>query len=182
MPPAPPPRNTGVIVQVHAKGLEMLSVDKLVPGFNRAIAAIPGGVEMARVLDHSSEDGALPRRTAALVRVAAAQRAGGPYARWVMARIAARESVGAEDVFLATIGTARDAVDAAVVKAAMRMASAGRRTPASDYEALERLMGAAKATEVVAQVALTMLACEALAAIAPSTGAASEPSRRGAQP
>ena len=48
----------------------MFSIDRLVPGFDRALAAIPGGVEMARVLGDSADDGVLPSRTAALIRVA----------------------------------------------------------------------------------------------------------------
>ena len=157
----------------------MLSIDKLGPGFDNALAAIPGGVEMARVLGESADDGGLPVRTAALIRVAVAQRAGGPYARWVMSRMASRQWVGAEDIFLASIGTARDPVEAAIMKAAMRMATTARHTHPSDFDALSHLLGAPRATEVVAQVALAMLTCEALAAVAPATGAAQEP--KGAQ-
>ena len=157
----------------------MFSIDRLVPGFDRALAAIPGGVEMARVLGDSADDGVLPSRTAALIRVAVAQRAAGPYARWVMSRMAARQSVRSEDIFFATIGTARDPVEAVIMKAVTQMATTGRRTSPTDFDALARTLGSPKATEVVAQVALAMLACEALSAIAPST--ASEPSRRGAQ-
>jgi hypothetical protein len=158
----------------------MLAIDKLVPGFDRALAAIPGGVEMARVLDDSTEEATLGARLCALIRVAVAERAGGPYARWAMSRMASRQWVGAEDIFLATVGSARDPVESAILKAAMRMATTARRTPPSEFDALARLLGAPKATEVVAQVALAMLACEALAAIAPAAGA-SEPTRKGAQ-
>lgn len=157
----------------------MLSIDKLVPGFDKALAAIPGGVEMARVLGESSDEGTLPARTAALIRVAVAQRAGGPYSRWAMARMASRQWVGAEDIFFATMGTARDPVEAAMLQAATRMATTGRRSPPSEFDALARMLGAAKATEVVAQVALAMLTCEALDAITPSTGAATKASRKG---
>ena len=158
----------------------MLSFDTLVPGFDHALDAIPGGTEMARVLDESTEEGNLNARTAALIRVAVAQRAGGPYARWAMSRLAARQWIGAEDIFFATMGTARDPVESAILKAAMRMASATtRRTRPVDFDVLSQLLGTPKATEVVAQVALAMLACEALASIAPSTGAA-ERSRPGA--
>ena len=159
----------------------MLSIDKLVPGFDAALAAIPGGTEMARVLDQSTEEGNLAARTAALIRVAVAQRAGGPYARWVMQRLAAREWIGSEDLFFATAGTARDPIEAAIVRTASRMANTGRRTQPADFDAIARLIGVPKATEVVAQVALAMLACEALAAIAPSTGAGAVASRKGAQ-
>jgi hypothetical protein len=159
----------------------MLAIDKLVPGFDNALAAIPGGTEMARVLDQSTEEGTLPVRTAALIRVAVSQRAGGPYARWAMQRLAAREWIGAEDIFLASAGTARDPVESAIVRAATRMAGTGRRAQPADFETLARMIGMPKATEVVAQVALAMLACEALASIAPSTGAGTLASRKGAQ-
>ena len=159
----------------------MLSIDKLVPGFDRALAAIPGGPEMARVLEEPADEGCLPQRTAALIRVAVAQRAGGPYARWAMSRMASRQWVGAEDIFLATIGTARDPTEAIMVKAAASMAATARRTPPSAFDALARIVGTPKATEVVAQVALAMLTCEALAAVAPSTGASSESTSDGAK-
>lgn len=159
----------------------MLAIDTLVPGFDKALAAIPGGSEMARVLGQSTEDGNLPPRLSALIRVAVAQRAGGPYARWAMQRLAARQWIGAEDIFFATMGTARDPIEAAVMRAAIRMASTGRHHP-TDFDALARLVGLPKATEVVAQVALAMLACEALATIAPAMGTTSEQaSRKGAQ-
>jgi hypothetical protein len=159
----------------------MLSIEKLVPGYDRALAAIPGGVEMARVLDHSTDEGNLSARTVALIHVAVAQRAGGSYARWVMGRLAARQWVSAEDIFLATAGVARDPVEAAIVRTAVRMATARRHTQTSDFSALAGLLGMPKATEVVAQVALAMLACEALASIAPADGKNSEATRKGAQ-
>ena len=159
----------------------MLSIDKLVPGFDRALADIPGGLEMARVLGHRSEEACLAPRTCALIRVAVAQRVGGPYARWVMSRMASRQWVGAEDIFLASIGSARDPTESIILRAAARMATTARHTPPSDFDALARLVGTPKATEVVAQVALAMLACEALAAVAPSTGASSESTSKGAK-
>ena len=159
----------------------MLAIDKLVPRYDSALAAIPGGTEMARVLDQSTEEGTLPARTAALIRVAVAQRAGGPYARWAMQRLAAREWVGAEDIFFATTGIARDPIESVIVRTAMRMANTGRRTQPADFDALARMIGMPKATEVVAQVALAMLACEALASIAPSTGTGNVTTRKGAQ-
>ena len=159
----------------------MLAIDKLVPGYDTALAAIPGGTEMARVLDQSTEEGNLPLRTSALIRVAVAQRAGGPYARWAMHRLAEREWIGAEDIFFATAGTARDPVEAVIVRTASRMANTGKRAHPSDFEALARMIGMPRATEVVAQVALSMLACEALASIAPSTGESTVASRKGAQ-
>ena len=159
----------------------MLAIDKLVPRYDSALAAIPGGTEMARVLDQSTEEGTLPARTAALIRVAVAQRAGGPYARWAMQRLAAREWVGAEDIFFATTGIARDPIESVIVRTAMRMANTGRRTQPADFDALARMIGMPKATEVVAQVALAMLACEALASIAPSTGTGNVTTGKGAQ-
>lgn len=157
----------------------MLAIETLVPEFDRALAAVPGGLEASRVLAEALRGAGLPARTAALVRIAVAQHAGGPYAQWVMARLAARQWVSAEDIFLATAGTSRDAIESAIVKAASRMATSGRRADGRDAEMLGRLLGLDRATEVVATIALSMLACEALAAIAPSTGTA-QPSHPGA--
>lgn len=153
----------------------MLSIDTLVPGFDRALGAIPGGAETVRILEASTgEESTLSARTAALVRVAVAQRVGHPYARWVMGRIAERQQVSAEDIFLATAGTARDRVENLVMKSAMRMASNGRNSQPSEFDLLSHLLGEQRATEVVAQVAMAMLACEALGAIAPATSAATK--------
>jgi hypothetical protein len=150
----------------------MLSIDSLVPGFDRALADVPGATETARILEESVGEPTLAPHIAALVRVAVAQKVGVPYARWAMNRIAERQWVGAEDIFLATVGTARDPVESAIVKASVRMAVIRGRSHAAEFGMLSRLLGEARATEVVAQVALAMLACEALAAIAPGTGAA----------
>jgi hypothetical protein len=148
----------------------MLSIDTLVPGFNRALEAVPGAMQTARVLEDSLDDGSLSPRTAALIRVAVAQSVGVPYARWAMGRIAAREDVSAEDIFLASCGSARDAVEDRIVKSSSRMAADGRRSHPAEFDSLAALLGEGRATEVVAQVALAMLACEALNAIAPATG------------
>jgi alkylhydroperoxidase/carboxymuconolactone decarboxylase family protein YurZ len=148
----------------------MLSIDTLVPGFNRALEAVPGAVETARALEDSLGEGTLSPRTAALIRVAVAQRVGVPYACWAMNRIAAREHVSAEDIFLASCGCARDAAEDKVLKASGRMAVNPRRSHPAEFDALADHVGEERATEVVAQVALSMLACEALAAIAPSAG------------
>jgi len=158
----------------------MFSIESLVPQFDQALAAVPGRAETAHVLEESIEHPTLSPRTAALIRVAVAQRVGCPYSRWAMARIAARQSVSAEDIFLASTGTARDPIENVLVKASIRLASCGRSSHPSDFGALSHLLGEERATEVVAQVALSMLACEALAAIAPSAGAKSERSRPGA--
>lgn len=155
----------------------MLSIETLVPGFDKALAAVPGGMETAQVLERSVDEAALSPRTSALIRVAVAQRVGHPYARWAMGRIAARQAVSSEDIFLATLPSARDAVENVILQSAVRMASSGRRTHPCEFDALAHLLGEERATEVVAQVALAMLACEALAAIAPATGATS---RKGA--
>ena len=41
----------------------MLSIDTLVPGFNRALEAVPGASETARILEDSLGDGSLSPRT-----------------------------------------------------------------------------------------------------------------------
>jgi hypothetical protein len=158
----------------------MFSIESLVPDFDQALAAVPGRAETAQILEESIEGATLAPRTAALIRVAVAQRVGGAYARWAMTRIAARQLVSAEDIFLATTGTAHDPIENVVINASVRLASCGRSSHPSDFAALSHLLGEERATEIVAQVALSMLACEALAAIAPSVGAKSERSRPGA--
>ena len=87
----------------------MHAIESLVPDFDRALARMPGAAPAWRVLTQSTQEGELPDRASALVRLAVAQHAGGEYARWAVARLAAKEGMSSEDIFLATIGTAREA-------------------------------------------------------------------------
>ena len=157
----------------------MHALESLVPGFDRAIARMPGATPAWRVLKHSADESPLPPRAAALVALAVAQRAGGDYARWALARVAAKAGLNAEDVFLATAGTALDPREAAVLKAAETMASQASFTDTAALRDLTAMLGPQSAPQVLSHVALALLACDVLDSLAPGRQAAS-PSRRGA--
>ena len=157
----------------------MHALESLVPGFDRAIARMPGATPAWRVLTHSADESALPPRAAAFVALAVAQRTGGGYARWALARVAASAGLSAEDIFLATAGTALDPREATVVKAAGTMASQARFTDTAVFRELTEMLGSESASKVLAHVALALLACDVLDSIAPDRQPAS-PSRRGA--
>ena len=156
----------------------MFAIDSLVPAFPSALERIPGRTEAWRALTDSLGTGTLPSRTSALVYVAIAQRCGSDYARWVMGRMAERQWVSAEDIFLASAATARDATESAVVKAAYRLAADGKEAGTTIYRTLAGQIGIERATEVLSHAALAMLACEALDSIAPATGQVAEANAR----
>ena len=157
----------------------MHAIESLVPGFSHALANTPGAATAWRVLTSTLSDAPLSERHAALVNLAVAQKAGGDYARWVMGRLASRQGMNAEDILLATAGTAHTARDAAIVKAAATMASQGNFKDTSAYRDLGVLVGADGASAMLPQVALGLLACDVLETAAPGRHAQAS-SRRGA--
>ena len=159
----------------------MHAIESLVPGFGAALAKVPGAAPAWRVLTHAADSAPLSARQAALVDLAVAQEAGGDYARWAMERLAAKQGMSSEDIFLATAGTARDARDAAIVKAACTMATVAHFRSTSAWRALTRLMGAAKAEAMLPEVALGLLACDVLEAADPGREARAF-SEKGARP
>lgn len=156
----------------------MFAIDSLVPEFTKALHKLPGRSEAWQTLSRSLASSALPARSAALVHVAIAQRSGCEYARWVVGRMAERQWVSAEDIFLATAASARDADEAAIVKAAWSLASDARECGNTVYRTLANRIGVERATDVLSQAALAMMACEALTTIAPNTASTAAPERR----
>jgi len=156
----------------------MHAIESLVPGFDYALARMPGAAPAWRVLNGAVDEAPLSGRQAALVNLAVAQRAGGDYARWVMGRLASKQGMNAEDILLATAGTGLDARDAAIVKAAATMASQANFKDTAAYRDLTAMLGARKANAMLPQVALGLLACDVLEAASPGHARAS--TRKGA--
>lgn len=159
----------------------MHAIESLVPGFGNALAKMPGASPAWRVLTHAADAAPLSARQAALVDLAVAQQAGGEYARWAMERLAAKQGFSSEDIFLATAGTARDARDAAIVKAAGAMATHAHFKSTAAWRALTRLLGAGKAAAMLPEVALGLLACDVIESAAPGRETRTV-SRKGARP
>jgi hypothetical protein len=156
----------------------MIAIDSLVPDFTKALEKLPGRSQAWGTLSDSLASSTLPARSAALVHVAIAQRSGCGYAQWVIGRLAERQWVSAEDIFLATAATARDADEAAIVKAAWNLASDARESGNTIYRALANRIGIERATEVLSQAALAMMACEALATLAPACASSTTAAER----
>jgi alkylhydroperoxidase/carboxymuconolactone decarboxylase family protein YurZ len=156
----------------------MHAIESLVPGFERALERTPGASPAWRALERSIEEDALPDRTSALVSLAVAEHAGGEYSRWVAARLAAKQGISAEDIFLATAGTARNPRDALMVSAAGTIASKACFHDTAAFRELSEVLGSDSAPRVLAHVALALLACDVLDSVAPGRQATSS-SRRG---
>lgn len=157
----------------------MLALDSLVPGFDRTLDATPGARLAWDVLCETARGQALEPRTAALIHVAVAHRAGGEYARWAIERGAARQGLTAEDILLATLGTALAARESRIVRAARALALQARFADTSAYRDLEWAVGCECAAQVVSHVALAVLASEVLDGLAPAIGPARARARRG---
>ena len=157
----------------------MKGIEKLVPGFDRALRALPGAHAAWHSLSASLDDQSfLPRHSGALVGLVAAQRMGDEYSAWVMQRLAANDGVDGETALLASAGTSVDPCLRTVVKAAWAILS-GERLPQS----LEcptthaMLLGERGSEELAAHVALAILACRVLHALSPCTALAAQARR-----
>ena len=152
----------------------MKGLDSLVPDFNRSLDGLPGASEAWRQLDASlSGPSFLPARAGAIIPVVVAERVGDDYARWAMHRLAERAGVNGEARMLAAAGTSLDPCMRAVVKAAWLMVSCERLPQALECPAPHAmLLGERGAAELTARVAMALLACRVLHAVAPRVHAA----------
>ena len=147
----------------------MKGIDSLVPDFTRSRDALPGAQEAWRNLQLSLEGPSfLPARSAAIIGLVVAERVGDDYARWVMDRLAQRAGVNGEARLLAGAGTSLDPCMRAVVKAAWLMVSCERLPQGLECPAPHAmLLGERGAAELTAYVAMALLACRVLHAVAP---------------
>jgi len=140
----------------------MQVLDTLVPGFEQAVERLPGARETLRRLQVARQEGMVSDRSQALIGIAVAHRVGGSYARWVMERAASRAGINAEDILLASLGTAVRAREQKIVRAAWQstvsVKSAGSLAPHIEYAAL---------------------ASTVIGMLAPSLGAVEQTSRKG---
>lgn len=152
----------------------MQAIDSLVPTFTRSLDALPGAREAWRALETSLGGSTfLPARSAAIVSIVVAERVGDDYSRWVMDRLAQRAGVNGEARLLAAAGTSLDPCMRAVVKAAWIMVSGERLPQALECPAPHAmLLGERGAAELTAHVAMALLACRVLHAVAPKVHAA----------
>ena len=130
----------------------MKGIETLVPGF----AAMLEGGAAAGVAWHDLEESVpLAPRELALVSLGVAARSGGEYSRWVTERLARRAGLDAEEILLASAGTAIGPRDRDLVRAAGQVACGGK-GPDS----------------IVHAVTLARLECAILDNLAPASGSA----------
>jgi len=152
----------------------MKGIESLVPNFTRSLDALPGAQEAWRTLEASlATQSFLPARSAAVIALVVAERVGDEYSRWVMDRLAQRAGVNGEARLLAGAGTSLDPCMRAVVKAAWIMIGGERLPQTLECPAPHAmLLGQRGAAELTAYVAMALLACRVLQAVAPKVHAA----------
>ena len=146
----------------------MNDIATLVPDFDSALELLPGMPAAYGKLSRSLEDGSLSRRNEIQIHLVVAGYIRCDYCQWVMSRIADRGGLSAEDIFFASIGTARDRQEAAILNLAHRIVSGGVTPDRIRLDQMEaRLFGDVDLAEIAAHVALAVLTCSVLQAIAP---------------
>lgn len=136
----------------------MFGIRTLVPGFARELARHPGE---ARAWNGMACTGLLSLRLRALVALAVARRVGGDYAHWAVTRLALQQGIGEEEAFLASLGTAHEPHERAILRYAVRAVEA---VPEDLDREDELLRGVHEA------LAHAVLTCRMLAALAPERG------------
>lgn len=146
----------------------MSNVATLVPGFQSALEMLPGMLDAYGKLARSLEDGRLSARGRAQIGVVVAASLRCDYCRWVMGRLAEHAGLNGEDILFASMGLARERREAVVVSLAQRIVT-GAVTPdrVRMEEMQARLVGEVELSEIAAHVALAVLTCSVLQALAP---------------
>lgn len=146
----------------------MKAIAALVPDFDSALELLPGMPAAYGKLERSLEQGSLSRRNQLQIHLVVAGYIRCDYCQWVVGRVAEHEGLTSEDVFFAGIGTARDRQEAAVLNLAHRIVSGGVTPERIRLDQMEaRLFGDVELSEIAAHVALAVLTCSVLQAIAP---------------
>jgi alkylhydroperoxidase/carboxymuconolactone decarboxylase family protein YurZ len=146
----------------------MKDMDSLVPGFDEALARLPGTLGAYADLAHSLDRGTLSARSRAEIGLIVATRARCEYCLWVMQRLAAKQGMTEEDILFASMGIARGRREAAVARLARLMVSGAeieQKKMSEHHDA--RFFNQAELAEIIAQVALAVLTCTVLQGIAP---------------
>ena len=158
----------------------MNAIDTLVPGFATALESIPGTLHAHRRLEKALEGGAFSARMRAQIALAVAQSIRCDYCQWVYSCMASRAGLTGEDMVFASVGTAIDRREAAMLRLAQRMVAGGILLKKVDVEPRDNgVLREAEVAEVAAHVAFTILTCYVLQGIAPTRGKPA-PSRRAA--
>jgi alkylhydroperoxidase family enzyme len=148
----------------------MNDIVSLVPGFDEALARLPGTLGAYAELAKSLDRGTLPLRSRNEIGLIVAARVRCDYCNWVMQRLAARAGMNEEDILFASMGISRGRREAAVARLARLMVSGAdiQQARLTDHPDA-RMFNQAELAEIIAQVALAVLTCTVLQGIAPRT-------------
>ena len=146
----------------------MRDIDSLVPGFAAALERLPGSSEAYGNLSRSLDKGSLSMRNKAEIGLVVAHRVRCDYSIWVMSRLAERRGLSGEDILFAGMGIARGRRSAAVLRLAQKMVAGPKMATTIECDPADsRMFNDTELAEVVAEVALAVLTCSLLQAIAP---------------
>lgn len=146
----------------------MKDIDSLVPGFEEALARLPGTLGAYADLANSLDRGTLSARSRAEIGLIVAARVRCEYSLWVMQRLAAKLGMNEEDILFASMGIARGRREAAIARLARVMVSGAE----IEHKRLSehpdaRFFSQTELAEIIAQVAMAVLTCTVLQGIAP---------------
>ena len=148
----------------------MIAIEKLVPGFNTALEAVPGTLHAHKRLQKALEGGVFTPRQRALIGLAVASQIRCDYCQWVYGRLAEKAGLTGEDMVFALAGTSIDRQEAAILRLSQRMVAGGILLKKVDVEPRDTgVLRDSEVAEVAAHVAFTILTCYVLQGIAPST-------------
>ena len=146
----------------------MKEIDSLVPGFDEALARLPGTLGAYADLANSLDRGTLSARSRAEIGLIVAARVRCEYSIWVMQRLAAKQGMNEEDIFFASMGISRGRREAAIARLARLMVSgAEMEEKRLSQHPDARFFNQAELAEIIAQVAMAVLTCTVLQGIAP---------------
>jgi AhpD family alkylhydroperoxidase len=141
--------------------------------FAFALEAFPAALKACSDISRALHGGELTPRNRAQISVLVAQRSACSYCQWVHQRRAIAGGLSAEDILLATVASAIDAREKAVLALAHMIADSKTVITRRDLEPLKAaLIDDSDVLEVGANVAANILMNFAIHAVAPKTGAA----------
>ena len=149
-----------------------------IPGFLPALERSPEAQEARMRLDRTIRNGTLATRARAMISLAVAQQAGFDYCVWAQTNIARTAGLSGEEILMASMGTALDRREAAIVRLAREIARSGtfseqevRKLPQ------DPILTRCEMLEVVANVAAAVIDNYIIQSIAPETTTASQTRR-----
>lgn len=141
-----------------------------IPGFLPALERSPEAQEARMRLDRTIRNGTLTSRQRAMIALAVAHQAGFEYCCWAQANIGHAAGLSGEDLMLASMGTALDRREAAIVRLSREIARSGtfseqevRKLPQ------DPILTRSEMLEVVANVAAAVIDNYIIQSIAPET-------------